>query len=87
MPLSFRDGWGYCYAGARATHGFTSGKVWYEVKVLENLEVRVEKDPTSFDVRVGWSTDDSGMMLGKFELTEAPSSLLRRFISFLIQTV
>jgi len=40
LPFN-RDGWGYCYAGGRATYGFTSGKVWYEVKVLENLEVRV----------------------------------------------
>jgi hypothetical protein len=64
-----RDGWGYCYAGGRATYGFTSGKVWYEVKVLENLEVRVEKDNTTFDIRIGWSTDDSGMMLGKLRVT------------------
>jgi hypothetical protein len=43
--------------------------VWYEVKVLENLEVRVEKDNTTFDIRIGWSTDDSGMMLGKLRVT------------------
>jgi hypothetical protein len=42
--------------------------VWYEVKVLENLEVRVEKDNTTFDIRIGWSTDDSGMMLGKLRV-------------------
>ncbi len=66
--VSARDGWGYCYAGARATYGFTTGKVWYEVKVMENLEVRVEKDPTTFDIRIGWSTDESGMMLGKLSI-------------------
>ncbi len=69
VPPAPRDGWGYCYAGGRATYGFTSGKVWYEVKVLENLEVRVEKDTTTFDIRIGWSTDDSGMMLGKLRAT------------------
>jgi hypothetical protein len=39
------------------------------VKVLENLEVRVEKDATTFDIRIGWSTDDSGIMLGKLRAT------------------
>jgi len=32
IPFS-RDGWGYCYAGARATYGFNSGKVWFEVNL------------------------------------------------------
>jgi len=73
LPFN-RDGWGYCYAGVRATYGFTSGKVWFEVKVLENLEVRVEKDASTFDIRIGWSTNDSGMMLGETESSWAYSS-------------
>merc|ERR1719186_2397361 len=50
IPFS-RDGWGYCYAGARATYGFNSGKVWFEVKSLDNLDVKVEKDAVTFDLR------------------------------------
>ena len=60
-----RDGWGYCYAGARATYGFNSGKVWFEVKYLDNLDVKVEKDSVTFDLRVGWSSNKGSLMLGE----------------------
>ena len=60
-----RDGWGYCYAGARATYGFNSGKVWFEVKYLDNLDVKVEKDAVTFDLRVGWSSNKASLMLGE----------------------
>jgi len=73
IPFS-RDGWGYCYAGARATAGFTSGKIWYEVKYLDNMEVKVEKEPTTFDLRVGWSTNCSSLMLGEDSLSWCYSS-------------
>ena len=62
-----RDGWGYCYAGGRATHGVTSGKVWYEVKYVDNMDVKVEKEATTYDLRVGWSSNNSSMMLGESE--------------------
>merc|ERR1712083_571142 len=64
IPFS-RDGWGYCYAGARATYGFNSGKVWFEVKYLDNLDVKVEKDVVTFDLRVGWSSNKASLMLGE----------------------
>ena len=64
IPFS-RDGWGYCYAGARATAGFTSGKVWFEVKHLDNMDVKVDKDTTTFDLRVGWSKNSASLMLGE----------------------
>merc|ERR1719402_473037 len=64
IPFS-RDGWGYCYAGARATYGFNTGKVWFEVKYLDNMDVKVEKDATTFDLRVGWSTNEASLMLGE----------------------
>jgi len=73
IPFS-RDGWGYCYAGARATYGFNSGKVWYEVKYLDNMEVKVEKEATTFDLRVGWSTNCSNLMLGEDDLSWCYSS-------------
>merc|ERR1719507_1161394 len=64
VPFS-RDGWGYCYAGARATHGFAQGKVWYEVRYQDNMDVKVEKDTTTFDLRVGWSANTASLMLGE----------------------
>jgi len=73
IPFS-RDGWAYCYAGARATYGFTGGKVWYEVKFLDNMEVKVDKEPSTFDLRVGWSTNCSSLMLGEDALSWCYSS-------------
>merc|ERR1719297_136651 len=64
IPFS-RDGWGYCYAGARATYGFNSGKVWFEVKYVDNLDVKVEKDAVTVDLRVGWSSNKGSLMLGE----------------------
>ena len=32
---------GYTLAGARATHGFTAGRVGFQVKLLDNLDARV----------------------------------------------
>merc|ERR1712107_754777 len=73
IPFS-RDGWGYCYAGARATYGFNSGKVWFEVKYLDNLDVKVEKDAVTFDLRVGWSSNKASLMLGEDEKSWCYSS-------------
>jgi len=69
-----RDGWGYCYAGARATFGVKSGKVWYEVKYVDNMDVKVDKEPTSYDLRVGWSTNDTSLMLGESDQSWCYSS-------------
>ena len=64
VPFS-RDGWAYCYAAARATFGFTSGKLWYEVKYVDNMDVKIEKESTTYDLRLGWSTNTSSLMLGE----------------------
>ncbi len=62
----FKDGWGYVWAGARATHGFSAGKVWFEVALKENLEAKLDHpDKNMHEVRVGWSTDDSPFTLGE----------------------
>jgi len=60
-----KDGWGYVYAGARATHGFASGKIYFEVKYVDNLETKLDKEDTLHDLRVGWSTNDATMQLGE----------------------
>ena len=36
----------------------------YEVKVLDELETKVE--PAVHELRLGWSTDDTDMQLGKY---------------------
>merc|ERR1712051_1136112 len=56
-------GWGYVWSGVKATHGFKSGAVWYEVKVLDELETKLE--PAVHELRLGWSTDDTDMQLGE----------------------
>merc|ERR1711997_1210051 len=58
-----KDGWGYVWSGAKATHGFNSGSVCYEVKLLDELETKVE--PAVHELRLGWSTDDTDMQLGE----------------------
>jgi len=73
LPFS-RDGWAYCYAGARATYGFNKGKVWFEVKYVDNLEVKVDKEISTFDLRVGWSSNSSSLMLGEDSLSWCYSS-------------
>lgn len=64
VPFS-RDGWAYCYAAARATYGFKGGKLWYEVKYVDNMDVKIEKETTTHDLRVGWSTNSASLMLGE----------------------
>ena len=69
-----RDGWAYCYAAARATFGFTAGKIWYEVKYVDNMDVKIDKETTTYDLRVGWSTNNSSLMLGEDSLSWCYSS-------------
>ena len=73
VPFS-RDGWAYCYAAARATFGFTSGRIWYEVKYVDNMDVKIDKETTTYDLRVGWSTNKSSLMLGEDSLSWCYSS-------------
>lgn len=59
VPL-VSQGWGYIWAGARANVGFLSGKVCFEVKLLEELS-----DNECKEIRVGWSTNDTNLLLGE----------------------
>ena len=60
----FKDGWGYVWSGARATHGFTDGKIFFEVKLLEHLESKLEGERQLHEVRVGFSLNDTPLQLG-----------------------
>lgn len=64
QPDGFRIMWG----GVRATHGVCRGKVYFEVKVTDYLDSRVEagfSEPHPNVVRVGWSVDGSSFSLGE----------------------
>ncbi|KAI9565446.1 hypothetical protein GHT06_009238 [Daphnia sinensis] len=65
-PLT-EAGFAYMWAGARATYGFLTGKICYEVKVIENLAVShlEESEPNHHVVRVGWSVDSTTYQLGE----------------------
>merc|ERR1719500_617524 len=62
----FKEGWGYVWASARATHGFTGGKVGFEVKLLDNLDAKLDGEKGQLhEVRVGWTADDAPLLLGE----------------------
>ncbi|XP_066438946.1 heterogeneous nuclear ribonucleoprotein U-like protein 2 isoform X2 [Eleutherodactylus coqui] len=58
------------WSGARATHGVTKGKAYFEVKVTENLPVK-EGCTESPLLRVGWSVSRSAPQLGEDDLSFA----------------
>ena len=62
----YKDGWGYIWSGARATHGFTAGKLYFEVKLTEHMEAKLEGEKNLHELRLGWSTDDSPLTLGEY---------------------
>ncbi|XP_064092995.1 heterogeneous nuclear ribonucleoprotein U-like protein 1 isoform X2 [Macrobrachium nipponense] len=66
QPLT-TQGFGYAWHGVRATYGFTKGRIFYDVKVLDCLPVpHLEEDEQHpHVVRVGWSIDEAGLTLGE----------------------
>ncbi|KAK3925467.1 Heterogeneous nuclear ribonucleoprotein U-like protein 1 [Frankliniella fusca] len=65
-----QQGFGYVWAGARASFGFTKGKVCYETKCLELCDVsHLEDEPNPHVVRLGWSVQGTSMQLGEEKLS------------------
>ncbi|KAL1124634.1 hypothetical protein AAG570_001258 [Ranatra chinensis] len=63
-------GFGYIWAGVRATYGYTTGKICYQVKLVENCDVsHLEDEPNPNVLRVGWSIFHSSMQLGEEPLS------------------
>ncbi|XP_028170018.1 unconventional myosin-Va-like [Ostrinia furnacalis] len=64
-PLS-EGAFAHAWAGARASHGVSTGRVYYEVRVGDKLPTIAEpdKDAPGTGLRVGWSTEDSSLHLG-----------------------
>lgn len=68
QPLSNPPGFNFCWAGARATHGATSGKLYYEVQVVEHLPTNFGDDHQETNphvLRIGWSMDETSFQLGE----------------------
>ncbi|KAG8231801.1 hypothetical protein J437_LFUL012077 [Ladona fulva] len=65
------EGFAYVWAGARASHGVTSGKVYYEVRITDNCDIShlAEQEPNPNVLRVGWSTIENSMQLGEEPLS------------------
>ncbi|KAF5897589.1 heterogeneous nuclear ribonucleoprotein U-like protein 2, partial [Clarias magur] len=59
------------HSGCRVTHGFTQGKVGFEVKYVKKLSAATVTavDPEPYVLRVGWSVDGSSLQLGEEELS------------------
>jgi len=61
-----KKGFGYMWAGARATYGATRGRVCFEVRVDGNMPTdHLEGEETPNVLRVGWSTPGGNLQLGE----------------------
>ncbi|XP_043926654.1 heterogeneous nuclear ribonucleoprotein U-like protein 1 [Protopterus annectens] len=69
-PLTI-EGFCFLWAGGRATHGVYKGKVWYEMKIVENVTVPhlPDTEPDPFVVRIGWSLEFCSTQLGEEEFS------------------
>ncbi|XP_015605100.1 heterogeneous nuclear ribonucleoprotein U-like protein 2 isoform X2 [Cephus cinctus] len=63
------DGFCYIWAGARASYGFTCGKVYYETKIIEHCPINLQDEENSHVLRVGWSVAQTSMQLGEEKLS------------------
>lgn len=63
------EGLGYCYAGAKGTHGVRGGKVCFELHISREMPTKhLHPDEKSlYWCRVGWSTGMSDLNLGEDE--------------------
>ncbi|XP_066595276.1 heterogeneous nuclear ribonucleoprotein U-like isoform X2 [Prorops nasuta] len=63
------DGFCYIWAGARASYGFSSGKIYYEAKITENCSINVPNQENAHVLRVGWSVAHTTLQLGEEKLS------------------
>ncbi|XP_017286551.1 heterogeneous nuclear ribonucleoprotein U-like protein 1 [Kryptolebias marmoratus] len=65
-PLTI-EGFAYLWAGARASHGVSQGRVCYEMKINEEIPVKhlPSSEPDPHVVRIGWSLNYCSTQLGE----------------------
>ncbi|KAJ3591237.1 hypothetical protein NHX12_009183 [Muraenolepis orangiensis] len=65
-PLTI-EGFAYLWAGARATHGVSAGRICYEMKINEDIPVKhlPSSEPDPQVVRIGWSLNSCSTQLGE----------------------
>ncbi|XP_072248001.1 heterogeneous nuclear ribonucleoprotein U-like protein 1 isoform X3 [Leuresthes tenuis] len=65
-PLTI-EGFAYLWAGARASHGVSQGRVCYEMKINEEIPVKhlPSSEPDPHVVRIGWSLNHCSTQLGE----------------------
>lgn len=64
-PLT-KNGFSYLWCGARANRGVKGGKIGYEVKITSKKEVDLpETESLKNAIRIGWSSENSGIQLGE----------------------
>ncbi|EDV19621.1 uncharacterized protein TRIADDRAFT_61890 [Trichoplax adhaerens] len=62
----YKGGFAYLWGGIRATYGAKSGKVFYEIKILQFSSVELPDPETHKNaLRVGWSVDSPYFQLGE----------------------
>lgn len=64
-----KDGFGLVWAGARASYGFNSGKIYYEAKIVEKCSIDIQDEAVPHILRVGWSAAGTSMQLGEEKLS------------------
>ncbi|KAK9511011.1 hypothetical protein O3M35_005666 [Rhynocoris fuscipes] len=65
-----QGGFGFIWAGVRGTFAYKSGKLCYQVKLVENCNVsHLENEPNPNVLRLGWSALDTSMQLGEEPLS------------------
>ncbi|KAL7980991.1 hypothetical protein Chor_005225 [Crotalus horridus] len=65
-PLTI-EGFAFLWSGARATYGVRRGRVFYEMKINEEISVKhlPPTEPDPHVVRIGWSLDSCSTQLGE----------------------
>ncbi|XP_018045375.1 PREDICTED: heterogeneous nuclear ribonucleoprotein U-like isoform X2 [Atta colombica] len=62
------------WAGARASHGVSNGKVYYEARIVQHYPTITKDKKQSHMLRIGWSVPSTSMQLGEEKLSYAYTS-------------